>query len=218
MGNHMFFWNEKVRFKYPQKGEEFMLKKAARKILSLVLAAGVVFSGGISNLYVSAQDGTPSDNRIQIVNQYAVMNDNGGVLKNTSDPLVSEEEGKVQIKKTLSPTNTENVFDVNLEVVTKDELKKIEISPDAAVVLVMDVSSSMETKVPGTRTSRLSKAKDAAEKFVDSYTQDANGAKRMISVVKFGDDADTVVEWTDAAQNKQSVKNQIQNKVTIPPN
>ncbi len=218
MGNHMFFWNEKVRFKYPQKGEEFMLKKAARKILSLVLAAGVVFSGGISNLYVSAQDGTPSDNRSQIVNQYAVMNDNGGVLKNTSDPLVSEEEGKVQIKKTLSPTNTENVFDVNLEVVTKDELKKIEISPDAAVVLVMDVSSSMETKVPGTRTSRLSKAKDAAEKFVDSYTQDANGAKRMISVVKFGDDADTVVEWTDAAQNKQSVKNQIQNKVTIPPN
>ncbi len=216
MGNHMFFWNEKVRFKYPQKGEEFMLKKAARKILSLVLAAGVVFSGGISNLYVSAQDGTPSDNRSQIVNQYAVMNDNGGVLKNTSDPLVSEEEGKVQIKKTLSPTNTENVFDVNLEVVTKDELKKIEISPDAAVVLVMDVSSSMETKVPGTRTSRLSKAKDAAEKFVDSYTQDANGAKRMISVVKFGDDADTVVEWTDATQNKQSVKNQIQNKVTIP--
>ena len=62
MGNHVFSWNEKVRFKYPQKGEEFMLKKAARKILSLVLAAGVGFSGGISNLYASAQDRTPSDN------------------------------------------------------------------------------------------------------------------------------------------------------------
>ncbi len=193
-----------------------MLKKAARKILSLVLAAGVVFSGGISNLYASAQGGAPGDNSMQLTGRYAEMNDKGTIVGESYNSLVTKEDGKVQIKKTVSPTDTENVFDVNLEVVTKDELKKVEISPDAAVVLVMDVSSSMETKVPGTWSSRLSKAKDAAKKFVDSYTQDANGAKRMISVVKFGNDADTVVGWTDAAQNSDNVKSQIQKKVTVP--
>lgn len=88
-------WNEKVRFKYPQKGEEFMLKKAARKILSLVLAAGVVFSGGISNLYASAQDGTPKDNSSQIRNEYAVMDKEGNFIRLAEDPTESAADGKV---------------------------------------------------------------------------------------------------------------------------
>ena len=215
-------WNEKVRFKYPQKGEEFMLKKAARKILSLVLAAGVVFSGGISNLYASAKDGTPKDNSSQIRNEYAVMDKEGNFIRLAEDPTESAADGKVQVAKTITPTDTENVFDINLKVVTTEEVKEIKISPDAAVVLVMDVSNSMKWDVDGDdpgrgEKSRITLAKDAAQKFIDGYTENAEDAKRMVSIVQFGSNAQTVLGWTDAAnaQGKSQVKNAIQNNVQV---
>ena len=222
VGNHVFSWNEKVRFNYPQKGEEFMLKKAARKILSLVLAAGVVFSGGISNLYASAQDGTPKDNSSQIRNEYAVMDKEGNFIRLAEDPTESAADGKVQVSKTITPTDTENVFDINLKVVTTEEVEEIEISPDAAVVLVMDVSNSMKWDVDGDdpgrgEKSRITLAKDAAQKFIDGYTENAEDAKRMVSIVQFGSNAQTVLKWTDAANanGKLQVKNAIQNSVQV---
>lgn len=222
VGNHVFSWNEKVRFNYPQKGEEFMLKKAARKILSLVLAAGVVFSGGISNLYASAQDGTPKDNSSQIRNEYAVMDKEGNFIRLAEDPTESAADEKVQVSKTITPTDTENVFDINLKVVTREEVEEIEISPDAAVVLVMDVSNSMKWDVDGDdpgrgEKSRITLAKDAAQKFIDGYAENAEDAKRMVSIVQFGSNAQTVLGWTDAAntQGKSQVKSAIQNNVKV---
>ena len=114
----------------------------------MVLAAGVVLSGGISNLYASAYN-EKSNNSVQISNQYAQLNQNGEIEGwfDTSD--VSAANGKVQVSKDISPTETENVFDVNLKIVTTEDIQKLDISPDAAVVLVMDVSNSMEYDVDG---------------------------------------------------------------------
>ena len=204
-----------------------MLKKIARKALSLVLAAGVVLSGGISNLYASAYN-EKSNNSVQISKQYAQLNRNGEIEGwfDTSD--VSAANGKVQVSKTISSTETENVFDINLKVVTTEDIQQLEVSPDAAVVLVMDVSNSMKYDVDGNSSwgwqpipvnqRRITLAKNAAKNFIDDYTSNVtDGAKRMVSVVQFGSNAETVLGWTDAASvsGKRNVKNTIENDVEV---
>ncbi len=204
-----------------------MLKKIARKALSLVLAAGVVLSGGISNLYASAYN-EKSNNSVQISKQYAQLNRNGEIEGwfDTSD--VSAANRKVQVSKTISSTETENVFDINLKVVTTEDIQQLEVSPDAAVVLVMDVSNSMKYDVDGNSSwgwqpipvnqRRITLAKNAAKNFIDDYTSNVtDGAKRMVSVVQFGSNAETVMGWTDAASTsgKNTVKNTIENDVEV---
>ncbi|MDY5559472.1 MAG: hypothetical protein SPG04_07945, partial [Candidatus Heritagella sp.] len=86
---------------------------------------------------------------------------------------VSVANDRVKVSKTIAPTDTENVFDITVQAVTSEDLKKVEVSPDAAVVLVMDVSNSMDedVKIDGKEKTRLAAAKQAAKKFVTSYVK-----------------------------------------------
>ena len=52
--------------------------------------------------------------------------------------------GKVEVSKKISATGVENEFKIELEVSTKQKVEHTEASPDSAVVLVIDVSRSME--------------------------------------------------------------------------
>lgn len=61
----------------------------------------------------------------------------------TTEPTVTSPGGKVEISKTISATGVENLFDITLTVKTKQEINHTTTSPDAAVVLVLDVSGSM---------------------------------------------------------------------------
>ena len=99
--------------------------------------------------------------------------------------------GKVEVSKKISATGVENEFKIELEVSTKQKVEHTEASPDSAVVLVIDVSRSMDN-------GRLTKAKRAAMKFAENYAKDANGAKRMITLVAFSKDAETKYSWVDA--------------------
>lgn len=99
--------------------------------------------------------------------------------------------GKVEVSKKISATGVENEFKIELEVSTKQKVEHTEASPDSAVVLVIDVSGSMGN-------GRLTKAKEAAMKFAENYAKDANGAKRMITLVAFSKDAETKYSWVDA--------------------
>lgn len=121
------------------------------------------------------------------------------------------EEGKLQFSKTIKE-NSNDTFDITLKVTTTEELEKIPVTADAAVVLVLDVSGSMkfcsgcgsqlgnggrgetvhwETckfysashKNVTDAERRIAKAKEAAKNFVDDFAKDANGAKRMVAVV-----------------------------------
>ena len=111
----------------------------------------------------------------------------------------NEENTKVTISKTIAPTGTENQFDVTLQVVAKEAIEETVQSPDLAVTLVMDISSSMETclnchkmncSIQGHQT-RIEKAKEAAETFVKTYAGFVNsqytdpGAARYVSLVVF---------------------------------
>lgn len=100
--------------------------------------------------------------------------------------------GKVEVSKKISATGVENEFKIELEVSTKQKVEHTEASPDSAVVLVIDVSRSMGH-------GRLTKAKEAAMKFAENYAKDANGAKRMITLVAFSKDAEKKYSWVDAA-------------------
>ena len=61
----------------------------------------------------------------------------------TADSTVISPGGKVEISKTIAPTGEENLFDITLKVKTQQEITQTTTSPDAAVVLVLDVSGSM---------------------------------------------------------------------------
>ncbi len=122
---------------------------------------------------------------------------------------VTAHNGLVSASKTISPTDTENVFDITLNVTTTEDIKKLEVSPDAAVVLVMDVSNSMLEDVNGNSThkeseQRITKAKEASQDFLKSYVKDAGDAKRLVSVVEFGSNVKKVSGWVNAnAGNNQ---------------
>ena len=108
------------------------------------------------------------------------------------------------MSKTIAGTGTENQFEITLEVTTTQKLDELKVSADAAVVLVMDVSNSMKETLSGADTSdtskmRITMAKTAAKDFLEKYADVEGDATRMISVVEFGANAKTVLDWTEVS-------------------
>lgn len=114
----------------------------------------------------------------------------------------------VSTSKTISPEQKENEFEITLQVNTTVNVEQIEVSPDAAVVIAIDVSDSMNQTVSGTKT-RLDAAKEAAIKFLDSFVAGAGETIRKLSIVTFGGKglgipsslfrgyAEVALNWTD---------------------
>ena len=147
-----------------------------KKLLSALLAAGMLFTMAPA---VAMAEPAQQTSASQIV--YS-----GG-----SAVVESSDQNKVSFKKTISPTETENVFDITLEVTTSEELQNISASPDAAVVLVIDTSGSMEGQ-------KMENAKSAARSFVEGFSSKVEkGTKRYVSVVQFASDAMCIKDWTD---------------------
>ena len=152
-------------------------------------------------------------------------NSTNQIVTNPANPTYYDKDGKVvpmvdgrepenyavSVHKTIQGVaNGENQFDITLSVTTTESLKTLSISPDAAVVLVMDVSNSMENKEDGSKTDqeeekRIYKAKEAAKRFLAEYAKVAENykttANRMVSIVEFGSNAKTVLDWTNANNN-----------------
>lgn len=109
----------------------------------------------------------------------------------------------VTTAKTIEKTNLENQFKITLNVETTQRIETTTTSPDASVVLVFDLSLSMDGKP-------LADAKDAAKKFLANFLgfSDANltapdttytdaGAARWVSVVTFNDKGYLKYDWQD---------------------
>ena len=138
------------------------------------------------------------------------------------------------VSKTINQTGV-NAFDITLTVETSETVT----TNDAAVVLVIDVSNSMEkcaecgneyyhdegcehysgwgSSVKGSQT-RMTAAKNAAQDFIDTLvTKNAGGGKIYVSVVKFGSYAYTVCDWTDVTAPadgwNDSGADQVKNKI-----
>ena len=107
-------------------------------------------------------------------------------------------EGKVKHSKIIQQTG-ENTFGITLQVKTSEEIKEQVVSEDAAVVLVLDQSSSMTYN-------NIKDLKEAVYGFVDTLTENVSAtARREIAIVMFGSNADTELFWTNAVTDRWKV-------------
>lgn len=156
-----------------------------RKITAFILVLVMALSlGGISALAVAPSQ---SDIDTQTANQ--VVGAGGTNYYHANGTSADSSDYDVSISKTLSATGTENLFNVGVNVTFKNATTTVQGS-DAAVVLVIDTSGSMNTADAGNGVTRLDAAKAAAESFLASYATVSNAnTKRYVSIVNFDSNA-----------------------------
>ena len=129
------------------------------------------------------------------------VEDRGGT--NTS------EDGTVAVSKTISGTNLENVFDITLQVQTSVQIDEICGEPDMAVVIVMDISNTMNSNFGDT--TRYAAAMDAAESFLDEFAASNSLGISKVGYVAFNTDAHQIF-GLQSCSNEEQV-NALKNKM-----
>ena len=160
--------------------------KKLKKLFGLLIAFLMCFSP-FFNIFAEA------DNNNQIVKK-------GGSNSN-------EEDG-VSVSKNIYPSELENYFDIILTVQTKNKA----LEPDLAVVIVMDISNTMTYQLGNTGSSRLEAAKEASNKFIDSFAARSENSSidRKLGFVAFNSDSYEIFELQDCNEsNKESLKSSI---------
>ena len=200
-----------------------MKKRLVALIMVMALALSLVPVGatGDSNTPSEAET-TQATNQINggKTPQYYQYNEKNDEFANTGDGQAevynnNSKNPNVTISKEIKATGTENQFDVTLTVEADEAIETSTAQPDAAIVLVIDVSNSMgycaecgrgnyhdeyctyHGWVSETQT-RLYAAQEAAKEFLKSYAGFEGekyknpGAARYVSIVTFAGSASTV--------------------------
>ena len=115
---------------------------------------------------------------------------------NTSD------DGAVSVSKTISGTNLENVFDITLQVQTSMNVAEISKEPDMAVVIVMDISNTMNSNFGGV--TRYAAAMTAAENFLDQFAANNSLGISKVGYVAFNTDAHQIFGLQPCSTTKQA--------------
>ena len=163
--------------------------KKIKKIFGLLIAFLMCFSPFLNIIAVS-------DNRNQIVKE-------GGSNSN-------EEDG-VSVSKNIYQSELENYFDIILTVQTKNRA----VDPDLAVVIVMDISNTMNQTLGGGKT-RLDAAKEASNNFIDSFAARSQNSSidRKLGFVAFNSDSYQIFGLQDCNEsNKETLKTKITNGI-----
>lgn len=113
----------------------------------------------------------------------------------------SSDDGVVSVSKTIEGTDIENIFDITLRVRTKEEIKTYYKDPDAAIVIVMDISNTMTYAFGGT--TRLNAAITAAETFIDKFAQESAGVSK-IGYVAFNTNAKKIFDLQTCSTTAQA--------------
>ena len=163
-----------------------MLAKKGKKVLAIILTLCMVLGLLPMSALASSKD--------QIGSYYELDQNGNMVGEGTATSVTTTDDGAVTLEKNIKPLAGENEFEITLKVTTTPQTKVVTTSPDAAVVITIDVSNSMDSK-------DIKNAKAAAKAFVKNFIADAGTAKRMVSIVAFGSNAVTVLPWTDANSN-----------------
>ncbi len=122
----------------------------------------------------------------------------------------------VEVSKTLEETGLENYFDITLKVKTKTKIEEIITAQDIAVVIVLDISNTMNSnwKDNGETKSRLSSAKASAISFLDEFYKAAVAsptAARKIGFVTFNRNSYELFGLSDCKTDTQF--NNLKNKI-----
>lgn len=171
------------------------MKKLGRRSLALFLTFVMCLS--LINITVFAVDTSKTGEVVE--GAFVAENGQLGNFNSDASNTVSTPGGKVTVTKTATPVPCPdgNQFDVTLQVVTKDEKIETVTSPDAAVVLVIDVSGSMDDD------DKLENAQASAIEFLESLKKntpknsDGTMPKRYVSLVTFSGSATCKKDWVD---------------------
>ena len=123
----------------------------------------------------------------------------------------SNAEDGVKVSKTIRGTDLENVFDITLTVQTPTEISTFYQEPDMAVVIVMDISNTMNSDFKGI--TRYAAAMVAAEAFLDKFAATSNGVSK-IGYVAFNTDAHQIFGLQPCSNENEAtnLKNQMRSK------
>lgn len=104
------------------------------------------------------------------------------------------------------------MFDITLSVTTKQEISQIYNEPDIAVVVVMDISNTMNSNF-GDKT-RYEAAMTAAESFIDKFTENNSLGVSKIGYVAFNTDAHEIfgLQSCTSADTASQLKNSMRSE------
>jgi len=177
---------------------------SSRKVAIVLLIFVLVLTSlpiTMSSVYGNAG---PADGQIEYI---------GGGEKATGDYYI-------ETSKTIKEVQgKENYFDITLK--TKTKRHRVNMSTD--VVLVLDISNTMNTDRYGNSgvadaNKKLTQAKNATNDFIDAFATNPNlDSNRKISVVTFNSDASVPVALTEAndASDTAAIKRKV-NGITAP--
>ncbi len=161
------------------------MKKILKRLLGLILTFIVAF-----NPILSVWASNNNDKNKQIVSS-------GGTTSGD----------KVEISKTIASSELENYFDITLKVRTQEEAKE----QDVSIVIVMDISNTMNENVNSSKSiSRYDAAISAMEVFITKFaaasskTANNNNIKRQIGFVAFNTDAHEIFSLRDCKTEEQA--------------
>lgn len=183
----------------------------ARRGLSLLMAMVMT----LSLIQLSAfADTTGSDDQIEKdgaskSSVYYTYNEDEAKFELTDPKTASEvnntgdEDWRVNISKEIRPTGTENKFAIDLTVETKQFIDSVSTMPDAAVVLVIDMSGSMGDPIQWNPYMRkIAAARESAKAFATAFSEsgregDTVVADRWISLVTFNGSSTVKQNWVN---------------------
>ena len=199
-----------------------------RRVLAWIMAFMIAFGTMPTNLWQVSALEAPAEgagsNAAQIGKHYDVSQEDGKFdeddltlenntyesdTKDDNDGIENNNDNwRVWIDKTIAPTGVENLFDITLDVKTKDEVVAPQI--DTSVVLVIDLSSSMDNEANrlSDGQKRIDAAKTATIEFIKKYSTIPNG-KRNLSIVGFNTDSWVEMQWTDVSKLTEAQKNEL---------
>ena len=165
-----------------------MLANSKKRVLSLFLAFVMVFGLLPTAAFAAANDGQ--------IGKYVELNaDNtiqAGTETATSTKTIQDPNGYVIMSKDITGTDKENEFLVTLKVETTEQESTMTATSGADVVLVFDVSTSMDYTTGGTApggrgwklsNTRWTALKAAAESFITGLLANS---KNRVSIVIYG--------------------------------
>ncbi len=117
---------------------------------------------------------------------------NGGWRMNDSNT--------VAVSKTIQGTKIENVFDITLQLKTTQSYDVFFKDPDTAVVIVLDISNTMNSAFGGT--TRYRAAMNSAEDFLNMFMK-ANIGYSRVGMVAFNTDAHEIFPMSQCYTEEQ---------------
>lgn len=114
----------------------------------------------------------------------------------------TSEDGSVTVSKTISGTDVENVFDITLQVQTSMKVDEICQEPDMAVIIVMDISNTMNSNFGGV--TRYAAAMIAAEQFLDQFAEQSSLGISKVGYVAFNTDAHEIFDLQPCSNQEQA--------------